>query len=260
MIYYQIGTDGMHRSGKIMQYDDHGHRRKDIKGDWVHSVVYQQSMEELGIGQVLFGTHLLRDRPFDTVCLVEAEKTAIIASALYPQYIWLATGGSSMFSVDMCMVLSGRNVIVFPDCGQYEDVDLPNGTTRQGWLTKSIDIGIICESMAVSDVLEAMGAEPGTDIADYLLMWDGTKYVNYFDEAGIALLPEHDPPDQEPVEPPTEKQKQIAAWTDVLAGAAVKSPVDRILEMPGVASLVKECNIDTEKVSVKVIKDGNNER
>ena len=40
----------------------------------------------------LFGLHLIRGCG-DAVAIVEAEKTAVILSEHYPQYIWLAAGG-----------------------------------------------------------------------------------------------------------------------------------------------------------------------
>lgn len=49
--------------------------------------------QEWELPQCLFGEHLLKKYPNKTVALVESEKTAIICSALMPDYIWLATGG-----------------------------------------------------------------------------------------------------------------------------------------------------------------------
>ena len=60
----------------------------------------------------LFGEHLLSDK---IVCLVESEKTAVIASYFYPQFDWLATGGSSGLSVDKVQVLLKKQVYYLPD-------------------------------------------------------------------------------------------------------------------------------------------------
>lgn len=160
IVYWQIGSDNKHRSGKIMAYNPDGHRRKDVGTDWVHRVVYNKTMEELGCGQVLFGTHLLKERPKANVALVEAEKTAIIASCFYPDIIWLSTGGSHNLRMELCSCLVGANVTLFPDSGQYE-----------AWSIKAAEIGLdaLCESFRVDDTLEAMGADPGSDIGDYLL-------------------------------------------------------------------------------------------
>jgi hypothetical protein len=48
------------------------------------------------LSQCLFGEHLLKDTE-TPVAIVESEKTAIIASCYYPEFIWLACGGSGEF-------------------------------------------------------------------------------------------------------------------------------------------------------------------
>ena len=53
------------------------------------------------------------------VALVEAEKTAMICSAVFPEVLWLATGGLGQFN-DHVKVLLGRQVIAFPDPGAYD--------------------------------------------------------------------------------------------------------------------------------------------
>lgn len=45
---------------------------------------------------------------------VESEKTAIICSAMMPQYLWLATGGKSGLTSERLSSLKGRKIIVFP--------------------------------------------------------------------------------------------------------------------------------------------------
>ena len=53
------------------------------------------------------------------VALVEAEKTAMICSAVFPEFLWLANGGLGQFN-DHVKVLLGRQVIAFPDPGAYD--------------------------------------------------------------------------------------------------------------------------------------------
>jgi len=60
----------------------------------------------------LFGEHLLTDK---TVCLVESEKTAFIASHYYPQFDWLATGSRNGLTDDKISVLQNRQVLFLPD-------------------------------------------------------------------------------------------------------------------------------------------------
>ena len=49
------------------------------------------------------------------VAIVEAEKSAVILSELYPQYIWLASGGLGEVQPDKFRPLRGRKIILFPD-------------------------------------------------------------------------------------------------------------------------------------------------
>ena len=49
------------------------------------------------------------------VCVVEAEKTAVIMSEHFPQYLWLATGGLNELTPVKLFPLRGRKIIIFPD-------------------------------------------------------------------------------------------------------------------------------------------------
>lgn len=60
----------------------------------------------------LFGEHLLTNK---TICLVESEKTAVIASYFYPQYDWLATGGANKLTREKMDVLLNKEVFYLGD-------------------------------------------------------------------------------------------------------------------------------------------------
>lgn len=77
--------------------------------------------EEWLLSQCLFGEHLLSLYPDKVVVLVESEKSAIIGSAIFPNYVWLATGGKSQMKEDKLRVLSGRTVLLFPDADGYTE-------------------------------------------------------------------------------------------------------------------------------------------
>ncbi|GEO11532.1 hypothetical protein SAE01_40280 [Segetibacter aerophilus] len=67
-----------------------------------------------------YGEHLLAEHHDKPVAIVESEKTAIIASALMPNFVWLATGGKSgckWKEYDVHKVLKEKNVLLFPDFG-----------------------------------------------------------------------------------------------------------------------------------------------
>jgi len=248
MVYYQIGDDGLERSGKVIQYDDNGKRRKDLRATWLHSILTGKSMEDIGCAQVLFGEHLLKTRPTDTVCVVEGEKTALICACLYPDKIWLATGGSHGVSASKFMCLVGRDVVMFPDAGMYSDRELPNGQIREGWLSQSLMVEPLCRSMEVCDILEAIGAPDGDDIGDWLVPYDMLKEQGYelFDTVTVvdvvddfvnAYAGEGLPP-----------------AIDTTEGVSITvSPIQRIMDTPGLKALVEECDIDMNRATLKPI-------
>jgi len=159
-IFWQIDMEGKIRTGKIMRYDSiSGKRVKHIKKSltWYHSLKHFNSFQLI---QCLFGEHLLKEHN-KTVCLVESEKTAIIASIHFPQYIWIATGGISNFKENMVKVLKGREVILYPDLGAYDR-----------WRSKALEFRHIT-NFKLFDLLERNASEndlkEGLDLADYLL-------------------------------------------------------------------------------------------
>ena len=167
VIFWQIDVNGKVRTGKIMHFDaETGHRIKNRgnKADWVHHKLKEKGIiKDFNLSQCLFGEHLLKIYPTKNVAVVESEKTAIIASAVYPQYLWLATGGKFAINAEKMKVLAGRNVILFPDTDT-------TGETYHYWLGESKEFSF-CHCV-VSDILErnATSAEKirKIDIADWL--------------------------------------------------------------------------------------------
>ena len=128
IIFLQLDTAGQCRTGKIMQYNPAtGHRIKDPNKpgriNWLHSVLKRRKQlpSDWQLTQGLFGEHLLPQHQDKTVALVESEKTAIICSAMMPQYLWLATGGKSGLTSERLSSLKGRKIIVFPDIDAFKD-------------------------------------------------------------------------------------------------------------------------------------------
>ena len=167
-IFFQMDIQGRCRTGKVMKYNpETGHRIKDLTArtpiTWVHSLLKQQGVlpREWELTQCLFGEHLLKKYPDKPVCLVEAEKTAVIASAIMPQCVWVAVGGKTQLG-DKVEVLEGRKVIAFPDVDGYDK-----------WVEKCSErpyLGIM-----VSDYLQKNATDEdkrtGADIADILIRW-----------------------------------------------------------------------------------------
>lgn len=168
VIFWQIDRQMKVRTGKIMRYDPRtGKRIKNTGGaiDWVHSRLKRRGTlpADWELTQCLFGEHLLERRPHDTVCLVESEKSAIIGSGAMPAYIWVATGGKQNLKADKCQCLKGRDVIVFPDLGAFDQ-----WKEQAGQIAAKVGF-----TLSVSDALERIASDTdrhdGLDIADYLI-------------------------------------------------------------------------------------------
>jgi hypothetical protein len=161
-VFWQVDTKGRVRMGKIMQYDETGHRVKEPFPHVtnVHSVM---RLENFNLSQCFFGEHLLNERPSDPVALVESEKTAIIASIYFPHFVWLATGGTNGCKWKERAVhsaLLGRRLHLFPDLGAYSKWQ-KIAATMQGF------------TITMNNLLEQHATEQeraqGFDIADYVL-------------------------------------------------------------------------------------------
>lgn len=158
-IFWQIDIIGNIRSGKIMLYNPKtGKRVKEPHNHftWIHTI---HNMPNFRLSQCFFGEHQLKGNK-KPVGVLESEKTAIIMSVFFPQYIWLACGGKDGLTNKKMEVLIGRTVTLFPDNGGYE---LWNEQI------KSLPSGI--RFTKVSNLLErkATAEEKGNDLADYLI-------------------------------------------------------------------------------------------
>lgn len=160
-VFWQIDQQGNIRTGKVMQYDNTGHRVKEPynKITWVHSLI----TDEYNLDQCLYGEHLITDED-QPVAIVESEKTAIIASVYFPKYTWLASGAKHNLKPEKCGCLMGKRVTLFPDVGAFQE-----------WQQKENELSYFC-NINTSKLLENL-ADPeaqaeGYDLADYLVHFD----------------------------------------------------------------------------------------
>ena len=127
VIFWQIDEEGRTRDGKIMYYREDCHRDKSRHPSWASARLkaYYGYDGDLPVDRCLFGLHLL-GVVGGAVCVVEAEKTAVIMSEVYPQYVWMAAGGLSALSAEKLRPLRDHKVVLFPDTD-------PDGTTYACW-------------------------------------------------------------------------------------------------------------------------------
>lgn len=70
--------------------------------------------------------YILHSQLTKSVAVVEAEKSAVILSEHFPEYLWMATGGLGEVQAEKFRPLRGRKVIFFPDTD-------PDGTAYRRW-------------------------------------------------------------------------------------------------------------------------------
>ena len=166
IVFWQVDINSKIRTGKIMQYSStKGKRIKEPTNciNWVHSTL---KMPDFNLKQCFFGEHLIK-RNNKPIAIVESEKTAIISSVYFPDFVWIATGGKNGIRLNNILkIYSGRNVYLFPDLGAYDN-----------WSKKAKEIPI---KIKVSDLLEHNANEAakkqGYDLADYLIEFKYQKF------------------------------------------------------------------------------------
>lgn len=174
VVYWQIDAEGRVRDGKLMAYDEHCHRVKPGEHDTQSSVSWAgYELRQCGLldkdweaTHCLFGLHQLNSRPDDTVCIVEAEKTAVICSQKFKDCIWMAAGGLEQLSLDKLRPLIGRQVIIYPDTD-------PEGEAFRKWYDITWRAMSELEmEIAICDVLEKNATpdqkEAKIDLVDFI--------------------------------------------------------------------------------------------
>ena len=157
-VFWQIDEKEQIHAGKIMQYDRFtGKRIKEPYNhvNWLHKAIKEP---DFVLNQCLFGLHRINEDYQKTIAIVESEKTAIIMSILLPHYIWIATGSKANFKFEMLKPIKKRNIVSFPDKGEYIN-----------WLNKATELNAIGFKISVSDIVENTDFENGYDLADYYL-------------------------------------------------------------------------------------------
>lgn len=219
------------KSGKIINFKPDLHRDKDVSPMWLHSaktfyfknktnklneeinnllypdesIEYNHFMkyrevftddsesEKYCFSIPLFGWDLLSlsENKNKTICLVESEKTAIICSIVFPEYVWLASGGSTYLSQYKFCYYNNSNWLILPDLST-------NDVTKNKWI-ESISkiktkysmyenfINYLPCDLSKENTLQAK--DRGLDIADFILEFNGKcgKYENYIEYMKAVL-------------------------------------------------------------------------
>ena len=167
VFFWQIDEHDKVSDGKIMYYRPDCHRDHDRHPSWVSYHLRRAAMLPLDCSpqHCLFGLHLLKTHT-QPLCVVESEKTAVIMSAVRPEFTWLATGGKTELSVAKLLPLKGRRVMLFPDTDE-------TGQTYRDWYeVAEAAADVLGHPVSVSSLLERQANQAQRaakiDIADLL--------------------------------------------------------------------------------------------
>ena len=161
VIFWQIDDHQQVHTGKIMYYQSDCHRDKQHHPTWVHCLMKDQLPPNYEFHPCLFGLHLLTntdlsdlpDNKFSNslilennksvqsvksvvnikgVCIVESEKSAVILSEKFTDFVWLSCGGLQSFRPELLSPLVNYKVIIFPDTD-------PTGDAFRQWSQVAIE-------------------------------------------------------------------------------------------------------------------------
>lgn len=164
-IFWQIDRQNRIRTGKIIAYNPAtGKRIKTIFPTWAHYEFKKAGhlKNDFRLDQCFFGEHLLRENPDKPLAIVEAEKTAVIASLCFPELIWLAVGAKGYLKAHKLKRLSNRRIILYPDADSYSKWQEVAQDARKLGLT--VNVSALIETRATNEQKES-----GYDLADYLI-------------------------------------------------------------------------------------------
>ena len=116
-----------------------------------------------------FGDHLLTATTAE-VCLVESEKTALIAALVYPERTWIAVGSKQNLTAERCKVYAGKHIILFPDRDGYKDKPKSDGKgMERGWRTIARMLANAGYKVKIDTTTETYPCDPKDDIADIII-------------------------------------------------------------------------------------------
>ena len=167
VVFWEIDNTNQVHDGKIMFYSPNCHRDKERHPSWVTAELIKSGRLKPNIDnpKCLFGLHLNK-QGIKGIAIVESEKSAIILSELFPDYIWLASGGKTMLNASLFAPLGDQRIILFPDTDE-------TGETYNLWCTIAQEATKLYKSrIHVSPILEkrATPAQKSAkiDIVDFL--------------------------------------------------------------------------------------------
>jgi len=229
-IFHIDPTTGSRKTAPaLMSWTDREGKAQELRSTWALAELKKNDKPRKWCN---FGDHLLQDNPTAAVCVVESEKTALVASIVYPSRLWIAVGSKNNLNPERCAPYRGREIVIYPDRDNIKDKPRKSGTgIEKGWETLARELAQAGFSVRIDRTVERHNGEINDDIADIILRYrHGT---------------------QSPPEPP---QNRDVAKCDTAAKSPDKLEAEALFEQikkqyPALAELAEK--FDLEPISVE---------
>lgn len=229
-IFHIDPTTGSRKTAPaLMSWTDREGKAQELRSTWALAELKKNDKPRKWCN---FGDHLLQDNPTAAVCVVESEKTALVASIVYPSRLWIAVGSKNNLNPERCTPYRGREIIIYPDRDNIKDKPRKSGIgIEKGWETLARELAHAGFSVRIDRTVERHHGEINDDIADIILRYrHGT---------------------QSPPEPP---QNRDVAKCDTSAKSPDKLEAEALFEKmkkqyPALAELAEK--FDLEPISVE---------
>jgi hypothetical protein len=158
---------------KLIRFDKKSGKR--LKGNFDTSSLPAKLKlkEDFNYKQIFFGEHLLTKYPDKPVAIVESEKSAIIASLCFPEFVWLGCNSKQWLKAERLQGFGNRQIILYPDgdgFNQWQTI----ATVARG---RGLDVKL-------STLIETKASDEqkveGFDLADYLI--NQQREINAYNE------------------------------------------------------------------------------
>ncbi|MCK8622366.1 DUF6371 domain-containing protein [Prevotella sp. E13-27] len=178
VIFWEIDDQQRVHTGKIMYYLSDCHRDKEHKPTWVHHLMKDKLPANYELQHCLFGLHLISDISAisagpQKIAIVESEKSAVILSEKFPDFLWLSCGGLQSFKPQLLEPLVNHKVIIFPDTD-------PQGEAFRMWTQVALEAQRLYNfryPLRVSPLLESQASydqkQRKIDLVDFLYETQG---------------------------------------------------------------------------------------
>lgn len=202
IVYPYFNYGGELITGKIMHYDKSLKRIKEGNKsypNWLHSCRYFGEIQnkvvyvdDFNYNLTLFGfDDTIRN--YKTIGVVEAEKTALILSVIFPEIRWLAAGSITNIQQYKFSLLNNKDIIIMPDLGWNKQKDMSIIDYWYYTIKNYTDYHIGASELFLIDYIPSwfsdkkrkMSHDAGNDPADFILSYkqkDQRLYDKYIGE------------------------------------------------------------------------------